>query len=121
LLRYAINKAKQELDDQIESKVKVSRYETFSEHITESIQLRLRALAEKNTSEHLEHMNIIGDETYICADSPHSNVFAVKYEDGSAWVMCPMFGWYDDNSLKCVMKLGCIKKKTRCSWFTQNR
>ena len=92
-------------------------YSSFSEVITDTIELRLKTEAELRVSNHLENNNICRIETYICAESSTHNVLAVKYDDKSAWIICPFYGWFDETYPKRSMKLGCMKKKDRCSWF----
>ncbi len=91
----------------------------FSEVIVDAIQLRLKALAELRASEHLEKKNICGIETYTCADSSTLCVHVAKYDDKSAWIMCPFFGWFEEVYSKGSVKLGCLKKRDRCSWFNK--
>ena len=53
-----------------------------------------------------------------CINSSVHNVKVIKYDDGSVWVACPMFGWYKEVKIGgSTLKLGCKDRKKRCTWF----
>jgi len=104
---------KQKLVHQVEK----VRCKGLYERASEGIQHRLQKLTKQRTSEDLEHTRIVGERAYTCANDFVHHIKVVKYDDGSVWVMCPMFGWYEEASSEGILKLGCRERKKRCTWF----
>ena len=108
---------KQELADQVQKTLGKSEYKNLSDFVSEAIELRLKALADKRTLDYLGQSRVIGTRLYKCINKYIHNIAVVKYDDSSIWVMCPMFGWFEDASLEGPLKLGCKDRKKHCTWF----
>jgi len=115
--RWKVVRVKQELVDQIEKEVEKSEFKGLSEFVSDAIRHRLQALDKQKTSEYLARTRIIGVRTYTCSNDFVHNVKVVKYDDSSVWVMCSMFGWFEDAGFGGTPKLGCKERKKRCTWF----
>jgi len=108
---------KQELVEQAKEEVEKSNYRSLSEFVSEAIQLRLQTLTEESPSEHLERTRIVGVRMYTCTNDFVHDVKVVTYDDSSIWVMCPMFGWFEEFDSEGTPKLGCKERKKHCTWF----
>jgi len=109
-------RVKRQLAEQVEERVQKGEYTSLSEFVSEAIQLRLRMILENRIKELLERPLITGTRAYTCTNHYSHNIKVIKYDDGSIWVMCPMFGWFEDNG-SGMQKLGCKERKKRCTWF----
>lgn len=97
----------------LKSKEEQTRHlKTLPEVISQSIEDRLQKISTETGS------RIIGIRTYTCFNSFAHKIKVIRCSDSSAWVICPMFGWYKAPSLNNTQLLGCKERKKRCTWFT---
>lgn len=106
-------KVKQEQVDQIEK----DRRKGLHELVSEAIQHRLEQPVKQGILERQERARIVGVRDYTCINDFVHHIKVVKYDDSSVWVMCPMFGWFEDVGSEGTPKLGCKERKKRCTWF----
>lgn len=57
---------------------------------------------------------IIAIREVKCINGSYHDVKIIKYGDGSIWICCPSFGWYEDHH---SLELGCKSRKKQCTWF----
>jgi hypothetical protein len=101
----------QQKQQSLKSPLKQTKHlKTLPETISQSIEDRLQKLSTETGS------RIIGIKTCTCFNGYAHKIKVIKYADSSAWVACPMFGWYKD--LNNAQLLGCKERKKRCTWFT---
>lgn len=98
-------------------KVEKGKYKSLYESGSQANQNCLQKLTKQRTSKGLEPTRIVGKRAYTCTNGFVHHIKVVKYDDGSVWVMCPMFGWYEEAGLEGILKLGCKERKKRCTWF----
>jgi hypothetical protein len=66
--------------------------------------------------------NIVGVREFTCTNHMIHNVKVLKYDDDSIWVVCPIFGYYTETyNGGTRLKLGCVERKKRCTWFIGTR
>lgn len=114
--KWTVVRVKQELVDQVEREVAESKYKGLSDFVSDAIQLRLQTLAEKRMPERLTRSQVVGMREYTCTNGFIHNIKVARYDDSSIWVICPMFGWFEEPGL-ATPKLGCKERKKRCTWF----
>ncbi len=87
------------------------------EFVSETTQLRSRRQSDQGISGRLEDTHIVSVRGYTCTNGFVHNIKVVKYDDSSVWVVCPMFGWFEEIGSDGILKLGCKERKKRCTWF----
>lgn len=108
-----VARVKHELVNQVEK----DKYKGLSELVLEGTQHRLQKMAHEGILASPEGTRIVGVKAYTCTNDFVHHVKVVKYSDSSVWVMCPMFGWFEDAGSRGILKLGCKERKKRCTWF----
>jgi len=117
MAKWKTVKIQQELAEEVKKELVKTEHKDLSDFVSEAIQHRLQTLARRRMLESLERDRIVGVRTYTCTNDFVHNVKVVKYDDSSVWVMCPMFGWFEDASSGGARRLGCKEKKKHCTWF----
>jgi hypothetical protein len=87
------------------------------EFVPEATQHRSQTLPNQGILERLEDTHIVSVRGYTCTNGFVHNIKVVKYDDSSVWVVCPMFGWFEEAGSDGILKLGCKERKKRCTWF----
>ncbi len=108
-----IARAKQELANKDEKGDCKGLYE----FVPEGTRLRSQTQSDQGISGRLEYTRIVSVRGYTCTNGFVHNIKVVKYDDSSVWVMCPMFGWFEEAGSDGILKLGCKERKKRCTWF----
>jgi len=106
-------RAKQELAN----KHKKGDHKGLYESVPEATQLRSEIQSDQGISGRLEDTHIVSVRGYTCTNGFVHNIKVVKYDDSSVWVVCPMFGWFEEAGSDGILKLGCKERKKRCTWF----
>jgi len=106
-------RAKEELANKDEKGDRKGLYE----FVPEATQLRSHKQSDQGISGCLEDTHIVSVRGYTCTNGFVHNIKVVKYDDSSVWVMCPMFGWFEEIGSEGTLKLGCKERKKRCTWF----
>ncbi len=110
-------KAEHKHVDQVGERSERSEYKDLFEFVSDAIQLRLRTSTEREIAERLESTRISNVEGFTCTDCSNHNVEVIRYGDGSTWVLCPKFGWFEGAGLGESLKLGCREKRKQCAWL----
>jgi len=108
-----VARAKQALVNEVEK----GDCKGLHDFVAEATQHRSQTLASKGTLERLKSARITSIRGYTCTNDFVHNIKVVKYDDSSVWVMCPMFGWFEETGSNGTLKLGCKERKKRCTWF----